>query len=100
MFFSSYFPYLFLSTIGCPLPPDQFQVPSHMSEKSMLDNMPYNMSTKGMLDMPPFSKEGGFSMAMDLHRTDFSSPGIAIVTPPQILIQMQWQLRVSDPDPY
>ena len=71
---------------GCPLPPDQFQVPSHMSDKSMLD-MPYNMSTKGgggMLDMPSFGMSGpkgmeGFGMAMDLHRRDFSSPGIILV---------------------
>ncbi len=68
---------------GCPLPPDQFQVPSHMSEKSMHD-MPYNMSTKGgggMLDMSGFGgmpgPKGveGFGMPMDLHRRDFASPG-------------------------
>jgi hypothetical protein len=68
---------------GCPLPPDQFQVPSHMSEKSMHD-MPYNMSTKGggggMLDMSGFGMPGpkgveGFGMPMDLHRRDFASPG-------------------------
>jgi hypothetical protein len=53
-----------------------------MSDKSMLGDMPYNMSTKGgggMLDMPPFLMSGkgmeGFSMAMDHHRTDFTSPG-------------------------
>ncbi len=69
---------------GCPLPPDQFQVPSHMSEKSMHD-MPYNMSTKGggggMLDMSGFGGMSGpkgvegFGMPMDLHRRDFASPG-------------------------